>query len=463
MKKDMRQSTAVKLTVAAVASLKAEPKRREILDAGGPPGMYLVIQPSGHKSWVLRYKIEGRRFKLFIGTCDTTTTGKKRDAPELGGHHTLADARVLARKYHAQVAAGRNPFIERKAAKEQIAFAQIDADKLAFPVVAREYVEHWLRDKKEYRGWDRTAGTLGLDYDGDTVTIIPGSLCARWASKSVSEITRAELKMTIGDAGSRGVPGRGRSNNGHSSARERRVSNALGGLFAWCVGRGNKLEANPMTGIEAPEPSGKGTRVLSDDELKKVWEACDDGPFGRVIKVMMLTGQRTREVSGMRWSELSEAGTKSGPGFDTWTIPATRAKNKKEHAVPLAPEVRELLKGSQNREPFDLIFTTNGRTPVSGFSKAKARLDARLKLAEPWQLRDLRRTLATGLQKLGVALPVTESVLNHVSGSRSGIVGIYQRHDYAAEKKAALERWALRVQAIVEGREEGKVVPLRKA
>jgi integrase len=451
-----KQSTAVKLTVAAVAKLKADRKRRlEILDALGPPGMYLVIQPSGAKSWVLRFKQAGQRYKLFIGTCDTSTTGKKTDALELRGHHTLANARVLARKYHALVAAGRNPVTERKVAKAQAAFAMIDADKLAFPVVAREYVEHQLRDEKEYRGWDRTAGTLGLAYDGDTVTVIPGSLCARWASRSVSEITRAELKMTIRDAGSRGVPGRGMSNSGHSSARERRVSNALGGLFAWCVGRGNKLEANPMTGIEKPEPSGERDRVLSDDELKTVWLASDEmgKVFGPLIKLLILTGQRIGETSGMMRGEIKDG---------EWTIPGTRTKNGKTHIVPLSAPAREIVEDRLAGD-CDLMFTTTKRRPVSGMSKMKARLDRLAGLEEEWKLHDLRRTMATGLQKLGVALPVTEAVLNHVSGSRSGIVGVYQRHDYAKEKRAAMERWGRRVEAIIEGRQEETVVPMRKA
>jgi integrase len=445
-----RKSTAIKLTVAAVARLEAGKKRREILDAGGPPGMYLVIQDSGAKSWVLRFKQAGRRYKLFIGTCDTSTTGKKKDAPELGGHHTLADARVLAFRYHGQVAAGRNPVLERKAAKTA---ARAKVPQTGFAAAARDYIEEHCRPR--FRGWARTAKTLGLLYKNDKESfLIKGGLCQRWGDRPVSEITEDDCFAIIDGARTKGIPGRGVRTNGQSSARERDMANALGGLFRWLRAK-RKIAVNPVSGLERPEGSGEGTRVLGDDELRRIWEACDEGPFGRIVRLLMLTGQRTGEVSGMRWSELS----KSSREDLLWTIPAARAKNKREHVVPLAPAVQKLLEPARADSSF--VFTTTGRTPVSGFSKAKARLDRRLKFTEPWQLRDLRRTMVTGMAELGVQPHVIEAVVNHVSGHRGGIAGIYNKAEYAEPKRKALERWAAHVEAIVEGRKEGKVVPLR--
>ena len=180
--------------------------------------------------------------------------------------------------------------------------------------------------------------------------------------------------------------------------------------------------------------------------MRALWRACDgvNPVFASVIRVMMLTGQRRGEVQGMSWDELSDDGK-------TWTIPASRSKNKKVHVVPLSPAARELI-GTRFSEGTAFVFTTNGgRTHVAGFSKVKVAIDAVVKFKEEWRWHDIRRTVATGLQKLGVALPVTEAILNHVSGSRSGIVGLYQRHDYADEKGVALERWAVHVGAIITG------------
>jgi integrase len=181
----------------------------------------------------------------------------------------------------------------------------------------------------------------------------------------------------------------------------------------------------------------------------------------------------------MVWGEFS-------PDLSTWTIPSSRAKNGLPHTVPLSEQAQAILRAAprQSREPDhgpDLVFSARGG-PFAGWSKAKARLDEDVvgqmdkraeergldpgaaRAPERWTLHDLRRTLATGLQKLGVRLEVTEAVLNHVSGSRAGVVGIYQRHDWADEKRAALNAWGARVAAIVEGRAtEANVTPLKGA
>ena len=152
----------------------------------------------------------------------------------------------------------------------------------------------------------------------------------------------------------------------------------------------------------------------------------------------------------MEWAELD-------PDARTWTLPAARAKNKREHVVPLGNAALDIIKGLPRVEGRRFLFSTTGRTHVSGFSKAKAKLDAAMRalrgdvaeLVPAWVIHDIRRTVATNLQKLGVRLEVTEAVLNHVSGSRSGIVGVYQRHDYADEKRQALEAWAHRLETII--------------
>ena len=182
----------------------------------------------------------------------------------------------------------------------------------------------------------------------------------------------------------------------------------------------------------------------------------------------MLTGQRREEVAGMTWAELSE-------DLATWTIPATRTKNGVPHLVPLSQTARELLalhsdrpEGVQHtlQDPGPkpaLVFPGERKTPFSGWSKAKAALDTASGVSG-WWLHDLRRTLATGLQRLSVRLEVTEAVLNHLSGSRAGVVGIYQRHDWAEEKRAALDAWSAHLLAAAGGRlPAGKVVPFSRA
>jgi integrase len=222
--------------------------------------------------------------------------------------------------------------------------------------------------------------------------------------------------------------------------------------YGWAVKRG-AVASNPFTNLPTV-PAVKRERVLFDDELAALWRATDGaGPFNGIVRMLILTGQRREEVAGMTWAELSD-------DLSTWIIPASRTKNGATHIVPLSAPAQDLLR---NIPTFgDLVFP-GLRGPFNGWSKAKAALDVKSGVTN-WRLHDLRRTAATGLQRLGVRLEVTEQVLNHVSGSRAGIVGVYQRHDFASEKRAALEAWGEHVRAMVEGRAAtDNVVSLRQA
>jgi integrase len=210
--------------------------------------------------------------------------------------------------------------------------------------------------------------------------------------------------------------------------------------YGWAVKRG-ALSVNPFLNLPV-RPTERRERVLTDDELAAIWRATDgSGPFSGIVRLLVLTGQRREEVAGMTWAELSG-------DFSTWTIPASRAKNGATHIVPLSAPAQDLLREAPR---FGELVFPGLRGTFNGWGKAKAALDARSGVAG-WRLHDLRRTAATGLQRLGVRLEVTEQVLNHVSGSRAGIVGVYQRHDFADETRAALEAWGEHVEAIVEGR-----------
>jgi integrase len=217
--------------------------------------------------------------------------------------------------------------------------------------------------------------------------------------------------------------------------------------FQWAVKRGS-IEVNPFANLPLT-PVVKRERVLTDEELRAVWSAtAGPGSFNAIVRMLVLTGQRRDEAASMTWDEIS-------PDLPVWTIPGARAKNGAAHIVPLSPQARAILQAAPRFEREvdddgpDLVFP--GEQGVySGWSKSKERLDKRS--VSGWQLHDLRRTMATGLQKLGVRLEVTEAVLNHVSGSRAGIVGVYQRHEWTDEKRAALAAWGVHVAGIVEER-----------
>ena len=209
--------------------------------------------------------------------------------------------------------------------------------------------------------------------------------------------------------------------------------------YGWAVKRG-ALSTNPFSNLPVT-PTVKRERVLSDDELAAIWRGtAGAGPFNGIVRLLILTGQRREEVAGMTWTELSD-------DLSTWTIPANRAKNAATHIVPLSAPAQELLRSLPQ---FGELVFPGLRGPFNGWSKAKAALDVKSGVTN-WRLHDLRRTAATGLQRLGVRLEVTEQVLNHVSGSRAGIVGVYQRHDFASEKRAALEAWGEHALAIING------------
>jgi integrase len=184
--------------------------------------------------------------------------------------------------------------------------------------------------------------------------------------------------------------------------------------------------------------------VLDDGELLAVWRAAAelDWPFGPIVQLLILTGQRRDEVAGMRWSELDLA-------QKTWTLPRGRVKNDNGHEVPLSPQATEIIEKLPRMKGSPFVFTTTGNTAVSGFSKTKEKLDAKTGV-EAWVMHDLRRSAASGMARLGVALPVIEKLLNHSSGTFAGVVGVYQRHSFSDEKRAALEAWGRHVAGLVE-------------
>ena len=200
--------------------------------------------------------------------------------------------------------------------------------------------------------------------------------------------------------------------------------------------RKHYLDKNPMERMQRPEPSKPRARILTDEELKRIWTAAGDGHFGNIVKLLILTGQRRGEISKLTAAMIKD---------NSITFPTWLTKNGREHTFPIGLISKSMLPKSLRQDrPDRFLFparTSNQlQTPFNGFSKSKSVLDKRSSVSN-WTLHDLRRTFASGLAAQGVSLPVIERILNHVSGSFGGIVGVYQRYDFFPEMKAAVEKW----------------------
>ena len=263
-----------------------------------------------------------------------------------------------------------------------------------------------------------------------------------WRDRDINSIKRRDVLDLVDAIMDRGTP-----------IMANRVHAHLQTFFNWCVRRGI-VEVNPMTGLAKPAKETKRERVLADDELLKVWTAAESlgYPYGPAVHLLILTGARLNEIGALRWDEIKDG---------VIELEGARTKNGEPHTIPLSTPARTILENLP-RIQGEVVFTMDGERPASDWSRAKRRLDE-VCAVTAWRIHDLRRTVATGLQKLGTPLQVTEAVLGHTGGSRAGIVGVYQRHDYASEKRSALEAWGAHVTELVEGREPGKVLPMRGA
>jgi integrase len=435
-----------KLTVAAVLKYVPGTARREIRDSLAP-GLYLVIQPkpSGSKSWALRFRRpNGDPAKLTLGCVADAETS---DEPVLGGALSLRQARELANKIDRQRATGVDVVEEIKAERSRKSAAAADRAANTFGNCLREFfADYKTKWQTRPRRWRDDAALLGLRYPfgADPATaepsVIAGSLADIWRAKPVASIDGHDVHTVVDDARRHG-----------SAGRARKLYAGLSVLFRW-LRQQRRVAANPCAGVYRPGPPQTRERVLSDNEIAVFWRGCDaiGTPYGALFKLLLLTGCRLREASDMTRGELSEDGI--------WTIAAARTKNHRSHALALPPLALKTI----NSVPViagaaGFVFTVDGKRGVTTFSQAKRELDqAMAKIAGqpvvPWRLHDLRRTFVSGLAALGVQLPVIERCVNHVSGSFGGVAGVYQKHEFAAEKREALQRWAKHVENLASGR-----------
>jgi integrase len=425
--------------------------RLEIPDAGCP-GLYFVIQPSGAKGWALRYRRpDGRPAKLVLGSVFAKSPEAKEPdtAPSIGGHLTLAAAHRLVTALRHEIAQGRDPAAAHMKSKQDRRTAAAHASANTFAAAACDFIEQHAR--KKVRRWEELARLLGLW--PDTLEPIPKGLAERWAERPIDSIDGHDIHTVVDEARKLGIPGLERRTEGDSEPRARKMFGVLSKMFAWFI-RNRRVTTNPCTSVARPEIPKARDRVLSNPEIKSFWNAADGigDPFSGLLKLLLLTGCRLNEVAGMRRGEIDG---------DQWLIPGERTKNHRAHVVPLSPLALDIIEKVPSIEGCAYVFSTTGASPVSGWSKIKGRLDSAMKPPAPWVLHDLRRSCATGMAEIGIQPYIVEACLNHVSGARAGVAGTYNRAAYLPEKKAALERWAAHIEALVAGK-AATVTPFRR-
>ena len=373
-----------------------------------------MLQPSGAASWAMRYRADGKPKKLTLGPWPAID---------------LATARRRAEEARGEVAGGKDPAAMKQAARDARK-AEQEASERRFAKIVASYVDRYV--KRE----------LGAAWGKEVERLLRVEILPALGDRRIDAVTRSHVLDLLDSIVDRGAP-----------ITANRVFAVLRQLFNWSLDR-DLVKVSPMP-RRAPALEQQRDRVLDDDEIRLVWKALDQigGNFGAVGRLLLLTGARRDEIAEGVWSEI-DLETR------TWTIPGARTKNGQPHEIPLSDAAVDILRRLPRvTSKQGYVFTTSGHVPLRGFSGFKPKADA-MSGVTGWTFHDLRRTVATNLQKLGVRLEVTEAVLNHASGSRAGVVGIYQRHTWAAEKRVALDAWARRLEAIISGAGPSNVVEL---
>ncbi|WP_292941674.1 site-specific integrase [Novosphingobium sp.] len=385
---------ATKLTDSKIRALKA-PEVGQIEHADADvPGLRVRIGVSGAKTFILRRRWAGKVRNITVG----------RYGPRFG----LADARRKARALLSDLESDKPPPAPK-------------GRSVGAAETIRGMLPAYLAAKAHLRSI------------ADTKRILEQNVLPELGDRLADTVTRGDVTKLI-DAIAQRSPSRARATLAQLSA-----------FYTWALPGLDRMLANPCRDARRPDKLPARGRVLTADELVGLWKVAEAEPlpWGAALKLLILTGQRRNEVF---WAEWSEFDLEDGE----WTVPPDRAKNAVANVVPLSPAALAVVQAIPKTAGSEKLFPSrrDGERGASGFSKAQARFRKALdrvlgrKAGEHWQMHDIRRTVATGLQRLGVRFEVTEAVLNHVSGARSGVAGVYQRHDWKVEKREALERWA---------------------
>ncbi len=456
----------IKLTDTAVQKFKALPGARvEYFDAM-LPGFGLRVAgptprtPSGRKSWILMYRLRGEQKRLTLGLYleRDASAEQVEEAEEVKGADgprlplSLADARERARDALHMVAKGHDP-----AEKRATAQAEAARPRDTFGTAVEKFLTTGMKGKK--------GKPLATRYVEETRRNFENHVLPRWKDRTLEEITRRDVIRLLDAIAAYEAPeGRQpktkqkRPPGGPIAAN--RVLAAVRAMFNWALRRG-LVEVNPCTLVERPGEEASRERILSAAEMQELWLAFagQGHPFGPFFQIALLTGQRRTEIARMRWESLDlTAGT--------WTLDAAETKAGRAHVVPLSPAAVAIIQSvprktktmvDKKQVPSPWVFTSDGGAPISGFSRAKEQVDTRVKKTRieakitddmpSWGIHDLRRTAATEMGRLGTPEFVIAKVLNHAS---KGITGqVYNRYEYLAEKKHALEQWGVYLERLV--------------
>jgi integrase len=372
-------------------------------------GLYVRVQ-RGEKSWAVRYTVDGVK--------------RQKTLPITQSYRA---ARDLARELRLEARRGRDVVAERH---EELAEkrARARADRERSRRLLGKLVDHYLSD---------AANKLRPATLSEATRFLRTVLAPLHEHDADALDQRAVAPVLAGIA----------TNRGRTSANRAKAYLSCCLTFGVAAGM---LDRNALIGTKRPQPEARRDRVLDDAEMCAIWHATDAATdYGSIVRLLLLTGQRREEVGGLTWAELDLA---SG----LWRLPSSRTKNKRPHDVPLSAQAVAILSSRTRTQARDAVFG-RGEEGFSGWSKCKVRLDAAVNLP-PWVLHDLRRTAVTIMAETGIPPHIVEAIVNHVSGHKSGVAGTYNRAVYAAEKRAALQRWADHVERIVSGDVCGNVV-----
>jgi integrase len=413
---------------AAITRAKVEQKTIAIRDAA-PKGLELRVNPGGTATFAYCFKVGGKPRRLWLGN--------------YGPHYKLADARTAALVAQGQRAAGEDPVAARDAAQaaqkrannERRRAEEADCRRITVAALC----DLFLKSEDRHRSYPQIIAI--------NVTPAIGKMAA-------ADVKRADIQRIVDDVKSRGAP-----------TQARRVFEVLRAVLRWGVGR-DYLTGEPWRGVALPEKGDARTRVLTAAEIKWLWEALEKAPINirRILRLQILIGQRSGEIAGISRSEIAVSRL-------TWTIPGERTKNGETQVVPLPPRAREIIgaaltdidekavhlfvggrgavcrSDSVAHELADLISTHNEAAEEAGHEPI-----------EPFTAHDLRRTMATGLQMIGIPMPVISAALNHISAKASSVTTAHYAHaDLTMEVRAALTRWQAVVGQCVSGEDPFEV------
>jgi integrase len=384
----------IRLTKSAIDALPT-PKSDVVYWDAASPGFGVKVTPKGRKVFVVLYRTGGAGSKLRKYTIGPY------------GRVTLHQARVAAQKVFAAKLEGRDPAAEKREAKRRIVADRVE-----------DLLEAFIAQRLSQ---NRSGGEIAR--------LLRREVGKTWGGRSIHEISKRDVVEVVTAIEQRGAP-----------VAANKALKATKTFLRWCVGRA-VLDQSPAEGVPLPSKEVARDRVLDDDELARIILAARkiDGPYGGIVELLALTGQRREEVARLQWQELDMVER-------IWTIPKSRTKNAKPHIVHLSEQAIDVLKRTDQRCPY--VFSKLGTKPFQEFSRAKRRLDEYSGVIA-WRLHDLRRTCVSGMARLGIAPHVADKILNHQSGTISGVAAVYQRHEFLPERQEALERWGIHTARII--------------